>query len=149
MSKSTTTIETRSLGTVLATLLVTATFTLAPLPALAKNCGDLDGDGVCNVDDNCMKTPNPEQWNSDGDKLGDACDCDYNQDGMVDDLDLDEFVNAYQTVVTETSPIETSTGEMLDATNGIFDHNEDGVIGAPDFVTFRGAYGKRVAVDGG
>jgi len=36
--------------------------------------GDTDGDGVCNNQDNCPNTPNPDQADSDGDNIGDACD---------------------------------------------------------------------------
>lgn len=36
--------------------------------------GDTDGDGVCNDDDNCPELANPEQQDTDGDSIGDACD---------------------------------------------------------------------------
>lgn len=36
--------------------------------------GDLDGDGVPNVNDNCPTHPNPAQTDGDGDGAGDACD---------------------------------------------------------------------------
>lgn len=38
--------------------------------------GDTDGDEVCNNQDNCPNTPNPNQSDSDGDGVGDACDND-------------------------------------------------------------------------
>jgi hypothetical protein len=37
-------------------------------------CVDSDGDGVCDEDDNCVTTPNPNQEDKDGDGVGDACD---------------------------------------------------------------------------
>ncbi len=37
-------------------------------------CADNDADGVCNVDDNCIDTPNPDQFDCNGNRLGDACD---------------------------------------------------------------------------
>jgi hypothetical protein len=73
--------------------------------------GDIDGDGVDDVDDNCITTPNPLQENYDRDaafacqasadaldcpeadsaagdpELGDACDLDDDNDGVVDVLD--------------------------------------------------------------
>ena len=150
MSQTTTTSETLKHGrlglTTLSALLVAALFALAPVSALAESyCGDIDGDGVCNADDNCLKTANPMQYNSDDDALGDACDCDYNQDKMVDELDFQEFVaNFGHMVDPDHKPILSAvTGEELkgNATNGIFDHNEDGVIGVADFGLFNTAYG--------
>ena len=43
---------------------VTCTFT---------NGVDTDGDGFANTIDNCPNTPNPDQKDSDGDGIGDAC----------------------------------------------------------------------------
>lgn len=34
---------------------------------------DSDGDGVCDDEDNCVQTPNPDQADSDNDGVGDAC----------------------------------------------------------------------------
>jgi len=39
-----------------------------------QKSSDLDGDGVLTIDDNCPEVPNPEQFDRDGDNLGDACD---------------------------------------------------------------------------
>jgi hypothetical protein len=36
---------------------------------------DADSDGVCGDVDNCPTVPNPDQTDSDGDELGDACEC--------------------------------------------------------------------------
>jgi hypothetical protein len=35
---------------------------------------DLDGDGICDEDDNCPNKPNEDQTDTDGDTVGDACD---------------------------------------------------------------------------
>jgi hypothetical protein len=35
---------------------------------------DMDGDGARDSEDNCIETPNPDQRDSDGDGVGDACD---------------------------------------------------------------------------
>ncbi|RMD97116.1 MAG: hypothetical protein D6812_15815, partial [Deltaproteobacteria bacterium] len=47
-------------------------------------CRDKDGDGICNVQDNCPSLDNPQQEDLDQDGLGDACD---------PDLDGDEIPN--------------------------------------------------------
>ncbi|MEM9885488.1 MAG: thrombospondin type 3 repeat-containing protein [Bacteroidota bacterium] len=39
-----------------------------------NTCNDRDGDGICDEDDNCQNTFNPNQADSDGDGIGDACD---------------------------------------------------------------------------
>ena len=45
---------------------------------------DSDGDGVLDVDDNCDLDMNADQANSDTDERGDACDCDIEDDGILD-----------------------------------------------------------------
>jgi hypothetical protein len=65
---------------------------LVLLRATGGGCVDSDGDGVCDADDNCPLTPNPDQADRDGDGIGDVCDtparCDVDNDGDIDQLDL-------------------------------------------------------------
>lgn len=45
---------------------------------------DSDGDGTTDVLDNCPAVSNPTQSDNDGDRLGDACDSDDDNDGLSD-----------------------------------------------------------------
>jgi hypothetical protein len=48
---------------------------------------DSDGDGILDIDDNCITESNEDQNNFDGDLFGDACDPDDDNDGVNDSLD--------------------------------------------------------------
>ncbi|MEP1096641.1 MAG: thrombospondin type 3 repeat-containing protein [Cyclobacteriaceae bacterium] len=55
---------------------------------IAMNKSDFDNDGVADGEDNCPDTSNPDQQDSDGDGVGDACeDLDSDNDGVADGED--------------------------------------------------------------
>jgi hypothetical protein len=87
---------------------------------------DDDGDGVVNSQDNCIYVPNGTQLDTNGDGYGNACDGDFNGDGIVGPFDLSTFRSAY---------------EKLPA-NADADFNGDGFVNAFDLSTFRSLYGK-------
>lgn len=49
----------------------------------ALACSDEDMDGICIPDDNCPNVPNPDQGDTDGDGVGDACDSCPNEADMI------------------------------------------------------------------
>ncbi len=50
---------------------------------------DTDNDGVIDTQDNCTNEINPAQIDADSDGFGNVCDPDFNNDGIVDFLDLE------------------------------------------------------------
>ena len=54
---------------------------------LGRPCSDGDGDGRLQAEDNCVDVANPEQADTDGDGLGDACDPDLDGDELPNDED--------------------------------------------------------------
>ena len=60
---------------------------LAAMPASA--CPDADSDGICDVDDNCPFYATLDVADTNGDGIGDACQCgDANNDGSINLLDV-------------------------------------------------------------
>ena len=49
---------------------------------------DFDQDGVADSNDNCIEVPNPDQYDSNADGFGNACDADINNDLFIDFFDV-------------------------------------------------------------
>ena len=65
-----------------------------PGPA-AGGLGDSDDDGLADHVDNCPFTANSGQLDEDADGFGNACDCDFNQDGLCELSDALRFLNDF------------------------------------------------------
>ena len=62
-----------------------------------KDLIDTDSDSVVDSIDNCAVVANGQQTDSDGDMYGNACDADFNNDGVVNGLDVGTFVAQFGT----------------------------------------------------
>lgn len=68
---------------------------LALLMAGLPSGGDSDADGVADAVDNCTVLPNPDQTDADGDGYGNLCDADFNNDCVVNVVDLGRLREVY------------------------------------------------------
>ena len=58
---------------------------------------DTDSDGVLDYNDNCTETANADQQDTDADNIGNACDADFNNDNLVNSLDIGLFKTMFFT----------------------------------------------------
>ncbi len=80
-----------------------------------KSVGDADNDGLANGEDGCVFVRDALQRDGDEDGFGNACDADYDNDGIVGFGDFSRFATAFR------------------STDEVFDHDGDGFVGFPDF----------------
>lgn len=91
--------------------------------------GDFDADGIEDGLDNCVEASNPPQTDSDGDGFGNACDADYDNDGIVRTADFLAFGRNF--AKTALAP----------DFNPIFDADDDGRVGGSDYLLFGRQFG--------
>ena len=89
---------------------------------------DLDGDGIVDGADNCLRESNPLQENYDGDNAGDVCDIDDDNDGVIDTADDCPYG---ETQWQSDSSTDYDGDGCQDATED-YDDDEDGVFDSND-----------------
>jgi len=105
-------------------------------PGDLLEAADGDGDGVADIDDNCSETPNPLQLDATLDGYGDACDADYDGDGLVGIPDFQYLTAVYGTVQGQPGFDPAA------------DHNSDGAIGLPDYTYLGSAWSQPLGPSG-
>ncbi len=84
----------------------------------ASNSTDDDNDGVQNDSDNCQLTGNPDQRDTNGDGFGNLCDPDFDNNGVVNFLDINDWTSTF---------FNTACGDVDQDLNG------DGVCNFGDY----------------
>jgi hypothetical protein len=102
---------------------------------------DQDGDHVVDSDDNCISVANTDQRDTDSppDGIGNACDPDYNDDGIVGSLDFSALREALGSDVNDPEPNRYDPD---------IDADGDGTIGTFEFDLLLGCYGGRPGMSG-
>ncbi len=79
----------------------------------ADEVGDADDDGLADNFDNCPGVANPDQYDGDADRFGDACDANL-EDGLQGDLDGDQLRNELEWSIGTNAAIADSDYDFLD-----------------------------------
>lgn len=83
---------------------------------------DTDSDGISDATDNCISVANPAQQDTDADNFGNACDADFNNDCVINVVDLGYLRSVF-----------FDTDELADL-------NGDGIVNAVDLGILRSAF---------
>jgi hypothetical protein len=86
---------------------------LSGMPALAGPPPDADGDTVPDAEDNCSDVANPGQDDTDKDFCGNACDADYDDNGIVAFPDYFQFAIAFGSSDEEKCHVGTVPGCLV------------------------------------
>jgi parallel beta-helix repeat protein len=87
---------------------------------------DSDGDGVTDVDDNCVAVANADQLDTDNDSLGDACDDDDDGDGVPDDTDAFPL-DANESIDTDSDGVGDNSDAFPNNAKYSSDSDSDGM----------------------
>jgi len=92
-------------------------------------CDDADGDAICDESDSCLFVANPSQLDSDFDGYGNACDPDYDNDGLVGSVDRSRLL--------------AGLAEDYSAPNyrAVHDSDGDGAVGDPEWAMLVARFG--------
>ncbi|KAF0192492.1 MAG: putative outer membrane adhesin-like protein [Gammaproteobacteria bacterium] len=91
-----------------ASLVLSLIFAITFIASFAKPVyAGQDSDGIPDTADNCVQIANPDQRDSDDDGIGNACDPDLNNDGIVDARDRSLLYGAFY----GTSPVNDLNGD--------------------------------------
>src|SRR3990172_3895442 len=115
-------------------LLVTAVPGLASAGSLL---GNSDTDLLDDVVDNCRDVGNGTQLDTDLDGCGNACDADYDNNGVVGATDFNRLRKCFGLSATTVSTVGPCAP---------VDSDDNAVIGATDFNTLRQGFGKRAGI---
>ncbi len=103
---------------------------LLSLQANSNSPVDSDSDGIADNTDNCPSVSNANQINTDADSLGNACDPDDDNDGMLDGW---EIANGTNPLIDDANGDINNNGytnieEYLAAANPKLDSDNDGMF---------------------